>query len=184
MKSENHVEEKNRKLYMLRRYQLNMAEISKITLMPDEQTCVCHNPECGAVAHIDHALAPNKDQKAHWIVCDDTDHHFCSPECYESTWGDALPFSSTVCPCDHCTEIHDMLALELYSVPHGGTIHHDKLGECIVDGKDCIVCERRGTTAIPHVRCAHVGHRPLTVFDKTCWQCDFDASIADIRFRR
>ena len=152
--------------------------------MPDEKTCVCHNPECGKVAHIDHALAPNKDQKAHWIVCDDTDHHFCSPECYESTWDDALPFSSTVCPCDHCTEIHDMLALELYSVPHGGTIPNDNLGQCIVDGEDCIVCERRGTTVVPHTRCATVGHRPLTVFDTHCWQCESDAIIAEIKADR
>ena len=168
---------------MLRRYQLNMAEISKITLMPDEQTCVCHNPECGSVAHIDHALAPNNDQKAHWIVCDDTMQHFCSRECYDATRDDAFAPTFTVCGCNHCTKEHDELSLELVTVPHGGLIEHDKLGECFVDGKDCIVCERRGTTVIPHTRCVHVGHDPLTVFDKTCWQCDFDASIADIRFR-
>ena len=184
MKSENHVEEKNRKLYMLRRYQLNMAEISNIKLMPDEKTCVCHNPDCGMVAHIDHALAPNNDQKAHWIVCHETAQHFCSRECYDATWGEPFAPPTTVCGCDYCTEQHDRLSLGMVTGHFGEPIEHDKLGECFHGGKDCIVCERRGTTAIPHTRCAVVGHDPLTVFDKECWQCEFDASIADIRFKR
>lgn len=169
----------NRHLYMLRRYQLNMAEISKITLMPDEQTCTCHNPECGKMAHIDHALAPNKDAKAHWVV-DDADQHFCSLECKE-LMHDEIPLVSKLCRCIACIESHDSFYLGTSPVPGpvSGRFDPDSLGQCDLDG--CLVCERRGTTVIPHTRCAHVGHDPMTVFDKSCWQCKADAMIAEIR---
>ena len=172
LKSENHVEEKNRKLYMLRRYQLNMAEISKITLMPDEQTCVCHNPECGAVAHIDHALNPNKDGKAHWVV-DDADQHFCSLECKEKMHAE-IPLTTKLCRCIACTKAHDSFYLGTSPVPGpvSGRFDPDSLGQCDLDG--CLVCEQRGTTVIPHTRCAVVGHNPMTVFDEKCWDCEYE----------